>query len=147
MQPIHQRLMAALALAGALGAAGLLLLPGVHARANPAGALQTTNPTVRPPPLPEIVWVRKPTRRVLEDAYPERALRRELNGWAILSCTVRADGNLEGCKVMGEEPRDIGFGVQALSLQSRYQVDLSTAQGQALAGQTVQFVVNFNVLR
>jgi periplasmic protein TonB len=147
MRVTRPRLNAVLVLAGALGGAGLLIPPAIIAWSSPAAASQARNPRIRPPQAPEIPWSRTPSKGVRENAYPDRALRLEQNGWAVLSCTVRADGGLEGCKVQGEEPRDIGFGQAALSLQGRYQVDLSTAQGQALVGQMVQFVVNFDVLR
>jgi protein TonB len=65
-------------------------------------------------PAPTIVnpqWVRQP--RDLARYYPERALRREIEGRVVLDCGVSVRGVLN-CVVVSETPANWGFGEPAM---------------------------------
>lgn len=94
-----------------------------------------TNPT----------WLRKPTGAQLMDAYPERALNREMSGAATLRCAVRLDGSLTGCSVLRETPGGYGFGRSAMSLSRYFRMNPGAVDGQAIDGARVDVGVRFTL--
>jgi TonB family protein len=79
--------------------------------------------------VPTIVnpqWVRQP--RDLARYYPERALRREVEGRVVLDCSVSVRGVLD-CAVVSETPANWGFGEAALRISGDYQMVPATRGG------------------
>lgn len=72
---------------------------------------------IRPP-----VYVDTPSAWEVQRYYPARAMDREVEGMAQLSCLVLADGAL-ACVVLMEEPIDFGFGEAALRIVRGYRID------------------------
>ena len=64
-------------------------------------------------------WVRQP--RDLARYYPDRALRREVEGRVVLDCGVSIRGALD-CAVVSETPANWGFGEAALRISRDYQM-------------------------
>ena len=64
-------------------------------------------------------WVRQP--RDLARHYPDRALRREVEGRVVLDCGVSIRGALD-CAVVSETPANWGFGEAALRISRDYQM-------------------------
>ena len=112
-------------------ATGTAATPDVPAR----GPALITNPT----------WLRKPTGAQLMDAYPERALNRDMSGSATLRCAVRLDGSLTGCSVLAETPGGYGFGRSALSLSRYFRMNPGAVDGQAIDGARVDVGVRFTL--
>jgi hypothetical protein len=52
----------------------------------------------------------------LPNYYPKRALQREIEGVAVLDCTLTEQRTLQSCRVVREEPARIGFGIAALKV-------------------------------
>lgn len=112
-------------------ATGTATTPDVPAR----GPAVITNPT----------WLRKPSGAQLMDAYPSRALDREVSGAATLRCAVRLDGTLTGCSVLAETPGGYGFGRSALGLSRYFRMNPGAVDGQAIDGARVDVGVRFTL--
>ena len=65
-------------------------------------------------------WTRTPTDAELAAARPRGADGTPLDGRAMLSCKVTAEGGLEACAVAVEKPAEAGFGAAALALADRF---------------------------
>ena len=48
--------------------------------------------------------------------YPEKAQKANVEGVAVISCSVTAEGKLEACTVVSEDPPGWGFGEKALEM-------------------------------
>lgn len=97
----------------------------------------------RPDILTAPQWIRAPAGEDIERAFPERAVRRQVNGRAIIGCTVTEEGRLSACEVIEEEPASYQFGLAALGLVDRYEMAPQTRDGVPLGGAYVEVPVNF----
>ncbi|MDP3853785.1 TonB family protein [Phenylobacterium sp.] len=107
-------------------------------------------PTIPPaPPAGPVVlqpsWLTKPGAREFARFYPDAALRREVGGLAMLSCTVSAAGKLDACQVVSETPASEGFGRAALKLAPYFRMRPLTTDGQPVDGGVVRIPVRFGV--
>ncbi len=104
---------------------------------------------LEPPPKPDEGyltnpdWVEGPTPEQTKAAFPAKAGAGVKQGQAGLDCRLDATGHLTDCRVVGENPKDMGFGAAALSLASRMAVDPWTEDGHSVEGVRVQFALGF----
>lgn len=61
-------------------------------------------------------WRAVPDPQLMARYYPERAAREEVEGQAIVTCDIDAEGLAEDCAVTLEKPESYGFGDAALKL-------------------------------
>src|SRR5690349_8548045 len=103
----------------------LLTTMALHAHASPdSAAIEAPREIVDPD------W-----RRVRDTGdpmrfYPERAQRLSMQGSAVMSCVVTADGFLKDCKVLEETPGGYGFGEAAIRMAILFRMKPLTKSGQ-----------------
>ena len=99
---------------------GVTIAPIPAPLSQPSTQLATlTAPTDFIPTVVNPRWVRQP--RDLARYYPDRALRREVEGRVVLDCGVSIRGALD-CAVVSETPANWGFGEAALRISRDYQM-------------------------
>ena len=104
--------------------------------------------TTRPVPQPPAVitnprWERQPSADQLMRAYPDRALRAEVGGRAMLNCLVQPNGRVADCNLTSETPGGYGFGRAAQGLTRYFQISPRTVDGAAV-GSRVNIAIRFN---
>ena len=96
-----------------------------------------------PPSIVQASWVRLPSARDLQRAYPTRAGHTPVDGYAVTTCKVTGPGVLIDCAVAEEAPAGRGFGAAALRLMPLFQMRATTSDGRAVEGGTVRIPLYF----
>jgi protein TonB len=108
---------------------------------NPAPPVIATTPPTPEPPRPSIItkpdWSRRPTSEDLARYYPERAERMQREGKATITCKVKANGTLEQCSIVSEDPADMGFGDATLKASRLFKMKPMSKDGNPVDGGTV----------
>ncbi|WP_296815804.1 energy transducer TonB [Brevundimonas sp.] len=109
----------------------------------------TAGGTATEPTPPSVIrnpeWVRQPTARQLERAFPQRAANDGVSGRVTLSCSVTASGAVSGCSVASESPQGYGFGRAGLSLTQYFVMRPRTVDGAPVEGARVSIPLVFSL--
>jgi TonB family protein len=108
-----------------------------------AALLQGSAPAGAPSTIVNPDWQRLPTAADISKYYPKAALRDDLAGRAILSCTVTVEGRLTGCTADHVTPEGAGFGEAAVATSEVFRMRPMTRDGRPVAGGTVRIPLNF----
>lgn len=89
------------------------------------------------------IWTKKPTGEDIARAYPDAAMRGNLHGSVILTCTMTDAGPLAECEVEEGEAPGMGFGAAALELSKKFRARKVDTSGQPVAGRPVKLPIRF----
>jgi protein TonB len=120
-------------------------MPG-PAAIGPAPLSEPTPVLAAPRPSPVITnpdWLRRPSAAEIARYYPDRAARLGVEGRALISCGVSAEGRLEACVVAEEKPADQGFGDAAVKMSRHFVLRPMTRDGVAVSGGTIRIPIRF----
>jgi TonB family protein len=92
-------------------------------------------------------WIHRLDEGAVSRAYPDSAKKRFIDGQAVLHCQVSADGHLAGCAVASEDPPREEFGLAALDMSAKLQLDVHDGIGAAAVGKTIDLPITFHVPR
>jgi TonB family protein len=85
----------------------------------------------------------KPTKAQIQAAYPVRAMDDQVQGAAVIVCTVNVAGLLESCRVGQEQPGGYGFGQAAVDLATDFKMAPGKLDGDAVNGSPVRISIAF----
>jgi TonB family protein len=85
----------------------------------------------------------KPTDAQIKEVYPVRALSDQVEGGAIIVCTVSEQGVLASCRVAREVPDSYGFGQAAIDLAPHFKMAPAQVDGEPIGGAPVTLTVPF----
>jgi protein TonB len=88
-------------------------------------------------------WLRRPTGDDVQRYFPRKARKAGVEGRAVLTCSVTAEGLLANCQVSDETPPDYGFGETARKLIPLFKMRPTTRDGVAVPGGTVRIPLRF----
>lgn len=77
--------------------------------------------------------------------YPEQAQRIGLEGKAVISCTITAEGRLADCAVVSEDPPGFGFGEAAVKMSTLFKMRPKTQGGAPVDGGKVTIPIRFRL--
>lgn len=90
-------------------------------------------------------WVARPSGSDLARLYPRDAARNRITGSAVLECRVAANGQVEDCIVLSEEPEGMGFGAATVALSSRFRMTPMDVQGVPYGESVVRLPINWRM--
>ncbi len=102
---------------------------------------------IAPAPAPSVItnpdWAGLPSAEVFANLYPKAAIQQNLSGNATIQCMVSAAGALQGCFVVTESPKGVGFGEAALRAAASFKMRPMTKDGAPVEGGTVRIPMRF----
>ena len=73
------------------------------------------------------------------------AVKAGVSGQAVIQCGVLADGHLDRCAVVAEQPQGLGFGEASLEMGTLFKMRPTTADGQPVDGAQVMIPFNWSL--
>lgn len=90
------------------------------------------------------IWIRRINPNSVTQLFPAAAIKAGYKvGRASVECTVAADGTLDGCATVTEEPAGLGFADAALKVASVMQMSPWTKQGAPAEGARIVLPIKF----
>jgi TonB family protein len=80
-------------------------------------------------PDKQIKWVERPAVMDFLLSYPAGAVNRKVEGFVALACRVTAEGRLDPCAVIAENPAGEGFDKAALTVATKFRMAPRTVDG------------------
>ena len=77
--------------------------------------------------------------------YPVRAMDLGKEGRAMIKCAVKANGTVDSCTVLSEDPASLGFGDAALRMSKLFKMKPKTTDGQSVDGAEVSIPIAFKL--
>jgi len=120
--------------------------------------MQAAMPTLSPPPssppaqsamppggITNADWLRKPTGEDMARFYPPAAAAANIEGRAVLHCSVTAAGTLADCSTSDETPPGQGFGQAAMNLGTLFRMRPMTKDGAPVSGGRINIPIRFQL--
>lgn len=104
-----------------------------------------------PPPAAEPVvivqpdWTVRPTGEDIMRLFPAKAVETGTSGQAIVQCAVLADGSLDHCQVVAEEPQGMGFGEASVQMAVIFKMKPTMADGSSVDGAQVLIPLSWSL--
>lgn len=95
--------------------------------------------------LKNVDWEQRPTADQMMEAAKRTAGPVEFSGWAVLECTVTAQGRLSACRVLIESPDPGSAGKAALRLAPIFRLKTVTQDGEPAEGGRVRMPIVFSM--
>ena len=89
-------------------------------------------------PAEHLKVIRVPSTTELDLLYPREALSAGVSGQSAVACNIAASGKLVDCRVVGEEPDEMGFGHVAMQLARVIRLAPKNAEGESVVGKSVR---------
>ncbi|MCH4893581.1 TonB family protein [Sphingomonas sp. SFZ2018-12] len=124
--------------AGSLGSGNQGLGGTGSGRGRRAGDGDGAAPTIVPPR-----WVFIPTERDLAPFVPAAARRARASGTVYLACQVMKSRRLHNCRILSEQPSDMGFGSASLAASRNFRVYPEIRDGKAVNNVWVGFPIDW----
>jgi protein TonB len=90
-------------------------------------------------------WEKQPQGEDIMRLYPVDAVKTGASGQAVVQCDVLADGNLDHCLVVAEQPQGLGFGEASVQMAGLFKMRPVTADGASVDGAQVLIPLNWNL--
>lgn len=87
-------------------------------------------------------WLKRPTPESLRAVFPRQAVKKGVDGRAVISCIITVQGALQDCFVTEESPPGLGFGGAALALTPQLMFKPARLNGVPVAS-TVSVPINW----
>jgi protein TonB len=105
-----------------------------------------TKPEPAPPPvIGQPHWLSQPSAAEMGRFYPPQALDDNVEGRAVIRCTVTVAGTLTACAIAREQPQGYGFGRAALQLSPYFRMTPKTEDGRPVGGASVEVAIQFRL--
>jgi len=91
------------------------------------------------------VLERQPNADDINHYYPDRATRLEKTGVVTMKCNVNAQGRLNSCQILNEDPPGYEFGSQALKMAPLFKLRPQTSDGTPVDGGTWTTRIRFTL--
>ena len=90
-------------------------------------------------------WLSRPTGQDILEAYPHRALERQLSGHTTMRCIVDSTGKMSKCEIVEETPAGHGFGDAELKLAPLYRMTITQPNGCSNIGAVMVIPMRWSV--
>jgi protein TonB len=112
--------------------------------ATPLGLDATPAPT-EPTFIVQPEWEARPGGPDIMRLYPADAVKTGASGQAVVQCAVLADGRLDACQVVAEQPRGLGFGEASVRMAGLFRMKTTTPDGASVDGAQVLIPLNWSL--